>query len=133
MEQSLQTPWSLNQWADELQVKGAVCLLAELAGSVIGIAAFRHLGQEAELMRVAVCRSKQQVGVGRQLLVNGFNRLVTRSVQACFLEVCSSNLAGQALYRSLGFKKIGLRPGYYRKPSEDAIIMQLDLSKSEAR
>jgi ribosomal protein S18 acetylase RimI-like enzyme len=28
-----------------------------------------------------------------------------------------------ALYRSLGFQEQGRRPGYYRNPPEDAVLM----------
>jgi ribosomal-protein-alanine N-acetyltransferase len=39
------------------------------------------------------------------------------------LEVRASNAAAAALYRSLGFRDHGLRPGYYDRPTEDARIM----------
>ena len=38
------------------------------------------------------------------------------------LEVRPSNTAGIALYESMGFKKDGIRPGFYDSPKEDAAI-----------
>ena len=33
------------------------------------------------------------------------------------------------LYRGKGFVDVGVRPGYYEKPAEDAIIMNLYIRK----
>ena len=41
------------------------------------------------------------------------------------LEVRVSNSAAQALYEKFGFQKTGIRPGYYRSPPEDALLMAL--------
>ena len=39
------------------------------------------------------------------------------------LEVRASNNAAIGLYEKHGFHRAGLRPGYYQKPKEDAVIM----------
>jgi len=46
-----------------------------------------------------------------------------------FLEVRPSNLARQALYTRFGFRRIGVRRGYYLAPSgrEDALVLTLSL------
>ena len=44
-------------------------------------------------------------------------------VRELTLEVRVSNDAAQALYRAYGFRLAGLRPGYYRYPEEDALLM----------
>ena len=41
----------------------------------------------------------------------------------CTLEVRVSNLPAIRLYESLGFKGEGVRPDFYDKPREDALIM----------
>ncbi len=63
LEEQMQGQRSDHQWADELEVLGSLCLVAELDGDVIGVAAFRSIGQEAELMRVVVWAKRRQVGV----------------------------------------------------------------------
>ena len=42
---------------------------------------------------------------------------------AISLEVRESNLAARNLYESYGFTAEAVRKGYYRNPSEDAVIM----------
>jgi ribosomal-protein-alanine N-acetyltransferase len=51
-----------------------------------------------------------------------------------FLEVRPSNTAAVALYESLGFNEIGMRPGYYKTENgerEDALMMAYTLLPSE--
>ena len=43
------------------------------------------------------------------------------------LEVRVSNAAARGLYRTLGFRLVGLRRGYYKSPIEDALLMALRL------
>lgn len=47
------------------------------------------------------------------------------------LEVRRSNEPAIRLYEARGFQKVGVRPGYYEKPAEDAIIMDLYLVRKE--
>ena len=39
------------------------------------------------------------------------------------LEVRSGNVAARKLYETCGFTEAGVRPGFYEKPREDAVIM----------
>ena len=50
-----------------------------------------------------------------------------RGVRMLGLEVRVSNTAAQGLYRTLGFRLVGLRRGYYKAPVEDALLMALRL------
>jgi ribosomal-protein-alanine N-acetyltransferase len=43
------------------------------------------------------------------------------------LEVRRSNEAAINLYKSYGFRAVGVRPAYYQDDREDAVIMILDL------
>jgi ribosomal protein S18 acetylase RimI-like enzyme len=42
------------------------------------------------------------------------------------LEVRVSNVGAQQLYYRLGFAPLGTRPGYYMRPTEDALILWRD-------
>jgi ribosomal-protein-alanine N-acetyltransferase len=43
------------------------------------------------------------------------------------LEVRRSNLPAIALYRSLGYREVGVRPRYYAEDGEDALAMDKEL------
>jgi len=44
------------------------------------------------------------------------------------LEVRASNDPARLLYEKLGFQQAGRRPGYYRNPREDALILRKEWS-----
>jgi len=54
-----------------------------------------------------------------------------RGVRAAFLEVRESNTAARALYGSRGFREIGRRKNYYRRPVEDALVMRRIIEVAE--
>jgi len=43
-----------------------------------------------------------------------------------YLEVRESNAPARALYAAHGFKEVGRRKQYYRRPVEDAIVLRRD-------
>lgn len=44
-------------------------------------------------------------------------------IKAFTLEVRSQNTAARNLYEKLGFVSKGVRPGFYEKPKDDAVIL----------
>ena len=44
------------------------------------------------------------------------------------LEVRVSNERAINLYKQIGFEDVGIRPGFYEKPREDAMIMTKEMS-----
>ncbi len=83
---------------------------------------------EAELLIITVAKEQQGRGLGRLLLSTITGQLAGR-VSEMFLEVRPSNSAAIALYESLGFNQVGVRPKYYPGPkgAEDAWVMGLYL------
>jgi [ribosomal protein S18]-alanine N-acetyltransferase len=64
--------------------------------------------------------------LGTQLLRYLLKEVRQKGAQTVFLEVRESNRAAFALYRKCGFQQSGRRKAYYRQPTEDAILYQLD-------
>lgn len=94
----------------------------ELDGQIAAFLVIRQTApDEAEILNIAVDPAHRRRGLARKLLASAF-----RSPRTFFLEVRQSNTSAQALYRSFGFTRCGRRPGYYRHPDEDAILMRRD-------
>ena len=51
----------------------------------------------------------------------------SESVEIVHLEVRRSNVTAQSLYQRCGFAADGLRPRYYSRPTEDAVLMSCRL------
>ena len=79
---------------------------------------------EAELLRIVVDPAHRGHGVGRALLAHCQRELAAESLELLYLEVRVSNTAAIQLYRACGWKRCGLRSGYY-PDGEDAALYRL--------
>lgn len=119
--------WSRDLLAGELAQPTALVLAAvDEESRAIGYAAFRHVGPESELLRVAVAPEARSRGVGRRLVDEGIARLRERGVATCFLEVRPANTPALALYERLGFRTVDRRRRYF-PDGADALVLRLDL------
>jgi ribosomal-protein-alanine N-acetyltransferase len=98
-----------------------------VAGYVIAFS----IGEDAELLNIAVRSDQRGKGLAGQMLDTVLIELATRGVRNAFLEVRESNVAARSLYRSRGFTEIGRRRNYYRRPIEDALVMRRQLEVAE--
>jgi len=74
------------------------------------------LGHTGEIITLAVAPGARRRGAAKFLLANLFARARALGVATLTLEVADDNLGALALYEGLGFERVGLRPGYYRRP-----------------
>jgi ribosomal-protein-alanine N-acetyltransferase len=112
-------PWSASAFRELI---GTGALVAESNGIVAGYVFARSLGDEGEILNLAVRSGRQRLGIGRQLLDASIAKLQSQGARTIFLEVRASNFAGQDFYLRAGFEPVGRRRGYYDKPREDALI-----------
>jgi [ribosomal protein S18]-alanine N-acetyltransferase len=82
---------------------------------------------ELHINNMAVRAPFRRRGIGAALLRRILEQGKRLGVGAAFLEVRAGNAAAQALYESCGLRVVGRRPRYYSNPSEDALIMSIDL------
>jgi ribosomal-protein-alanine N-acetyltransferase len=83
---------------------------------VAGFAMLRLLGDDAELMTIAVDPKYRGKGVGEALLRACFDDLMMTPSKRMILEVAADNPSALRLYDKLGFKKLSERKGYYARP-----------------
>ena len=81
---------------------------------------------EAHLLNIAIEPSSQGLGLAQKLILFAENELATLGAKAMFLEVRASNKKAISVYQKLGYQKIDVRKGYYRKGDmrEDAVVMK---------
>ena len=121
--------WGESVWRDFAQAKsmGAgfrLLLLAEGDDGVLrGLLAATSAAGQTELESVLVVPAARRGGLGRRLTLDWLAWAEAGKATVALLEVRASNDGALAFYRSLGFIAEGRRPGYYRNPVEDAILM----------
>ena len=125
--------WSAAEFEALLSSKSAVGAAAVDASNdeLRGFALSRIAADEAEILTIAVHASFRNRGIGRALLADNLARLAALHVRALFLEVERANQPAIALYARMGFREVGRRSGYYRKPdgaSEAALVLRKDLA-----
>lgn len=97
-------------------------------GKVVGFGVLWWGGGEAELANLAIHPQWQGGGRGGDLLDALLAEAGIRGVTRVFLEVRESNAPARALYQSRGFIPVGRRRRYYQKPTEDALVLSLELN-----
>jgi len=90
---------------------------------VIGVAGFWVMVDEAHITTIATRNDYRRQGIGERLLISTIEMATQLSAKVVTLEVRLSNKEAQALYQKYGFRKAGVRRGYYSDNGEDALLM----------
>jgi ribosomal-protein-alanine N-acetyltransferase len=120
--------WTELGFCELLKWPGVVARVSEGGQKVIGFVVARQVGEEAEILNLAVILQKRRIGEGAALLDAAMDELRTRHVSRVFLEVRESNHSAIAFYAKHGFSKTGRRVGYYHNPEEAAVVMERKLA-----
>ena len=109
--------WTRSQLAGILPLAGVSLMIAQEmdGGETIGFSLSRTIGDESELLLLAVLPGHHRRGVGRGLLDHFLERARKDRVSRVHLEVREGNPA-VAMYRNSGFSAVGRRRNYYHAP-----------------
>ncbi len=124
-------PWSEQAFADEAENKLANYLVAEKSGEVIGYIGYWKVIDEGHITNVAVSPDNRRQKVASKLLESIIKSAYNDGLVLLTLEVRRSNIAAKNLYESYGFVSLGERKNYYHNPTEDALIMTLELGDNK--
>lgn len=116
-------PWSADDFLEMVEADYASYYVAELEGEIAGCCGIRNIAGEGEITNVVVAACHRRKGIGRKMMEHMLEEAKGKGIGDCTLEVRCSNLPAIRLYESLGFKGEGVRPDFYEKPREDALIM----------
>jgi ribosomal-protein-alanine N-acetyltransferase len=123
--------WTAKELAWMLDPPG-LGLIAMVAGEAAGFVLARAIGDEAEIMTLAVPPRHRRAGIATLLLGTLIEVLSRRAVASLFLEVAADNTAALRLYNRANFAESGRRRGYYIRseaPAVDAIVMVRPLNR----
>jgi ribosomal-protein-alanine N-acetyltransferase len=99
-------------------------------GRLVAYAVAWFVSEELHIGNIAVARSMQGTGAGKQMLEHLLAEADEREVRIATLEVRVSNVRAIGLYRRYGFKGIALRKHYYSDNGEDALVMLAELGRA---
>ena len=115
-------PWSKSSLA-LLLGDGGVGFVVTEEGRAVAYGGMLTVLDEGQITNVAVHPERRRLGYGRRIAKALLAYAEERGLATVSLEVRESNAAAIALYREQGFAVCGKRRGFYRKPTEDALVM----------
>lgn len=117
-------PWSRDLFADELlHLTSRRYLVALVGPQVVGFGGLIQVADEGHITTMAVAEGFRRRSIGARVLLGLFDFASENGIVDVTLEVRASNEPAQTLYRRFGFAPEGVRPRYYRSPTEDALIL----------
>ena len=122
-EESFSMPWSAEAFRGLLTRSYCTYLVALADGKVAGCCGYTDSFHEATIDNVVVAPEYRNQGIAQIMLQKLMEQGEASGVEAYTLEVRISNLTAIHIYEKLGFQSRGIRPGFYEKPVEDAVIM----------
>ena len=123
------TPWTEAIIEMQLQGPGRLMLAAESEGRFAGYMGLQYVLDEGYVTNVCTAPEFRRRGVAAALIDETARRAGALGLAFLSLEVRVSNEAAIRLYEGRGSKRAGVRPGYYERPAEDALIMNLSIRK----
>lgn len=117
-------PWSEQSIVSELENPLSLWLVACENNVIAGYVGSQSVMGWADMMNLAVHPDYRRRGVGEALVSALESGLSGNGVSVLTLEVRQSNENAIALYKKMGFEQVGVRPGYYRHPKENALILR---------
>jgi len=125
--EAISPPWSHGTLLSEIYREDSFFAVARLdmdTGPLSGFVILRRMGDEGELLQIAVDKAARRGGAADLLMAAALGFIKDASMGSIFLEVRKSNEAAISLYKKHGFKTVRSRKDYYSDPIEDAIVMK---------
>lgn len=122
---SFTNPWTRSMYVAELENSGvSYCFLArDTERRAAGFCSFWRILDELHINNLAVLPEFRRTGIGSVLLTFVLKNAADLGARRATLEVRRSNDPARLLYERFGFSVAGVRPDYYSKPVEDALVL----------
>ena len=121
-EETFSMPWSADSFLEMISKDDARYYVAEMDGKLLGGCGLLMIAGEGNITNVVIAPEARNQGVGTEMLKHLMEEGNREGITAYTLEVRVSNAAAIHVYEKLGFVSEGIRPGFYEKPTEDAMI-----------
>ena len=121
-------PWTPQMIrSDVMDLPFSTYVLGEVDEKLVGYVGIMVVRDECQVNNVAVHPDYRKKGIGGTLLKTALSFAKKNGAEEAFLEVREGNDDAISLYESMGFKRLGVRKGYYENNGENAVVMRKDL------
>lgn len=149
-------PWTIEDYRKEVYREDSLAYTASMNGKIVGFIIARlitfeklkysnsenktenldryinryELEHEIEIYNICVIRQYRKNGIGKTLFGTILNK-TPHQISNIWLEVRKSNRGAIEFYKNLNFQIISQRKNFYRNPSEDGLVLKLELKQSD--
>ncbi len=116
-------PWSAKDFVKLIEDNKSLYLVAEVAGEIVGCCGVTDICGDGDINNVMVAEEYRGRGIAQALMSELLLQGAAMGIENFTLEVRVSNAPAIRVYEKLGFVSEGIRPRFYEKPVEDAMIM----------
>ncbi len=120
---SFADPWSADA-VKMLTEPNAFGIVAETETGIVAYGGMICVLDEGQITDIATLPEHRRQGHAEAVLSAMLTEARARRLAFVTLEVRESNTPARGLYEKLGFCAVGARKNFYRKPTEDAVIME---------
>ena len=121
------SPWSTESLYLSMGSENSTVFYATIDGKVVGFIVASETQFTLDIYIVVVDEGYKNRQIGRQLLQALIQYAKEKGIPEILLETRKSNEPALALYKRVGFEKVGLRKAYYSSPIEDAVVMKKEV------
>jgi len=120
------TPWTKEMFLEELRnplAHSFIYRVDEAQGPLLaGFICFKNIGEESELLNIAVHPLYRRKGIGRKLMQFYMELGRAKQIKTFYLEVHVSNPSAIRLYQEFSYQPVGMRKKFYQGKF-DALMM----------
>lgn len=119
-------PWSEKAVKEFLDCDYNYAIVVLADGEFAGYVTYSVVFDEMQIANVATLPAFRRCGVASFAVDELKNKGLQSGVAVITLEVRSQNEPAIALYEKKGFVAVGKRKGFYKNPTDDAVLMNFD-------
>ena len=116
-------PWHKESFIEMIENPDSVYMVAIEDEKPVALCGIIDIAGEGNISNVLTDPEYRGRGFGYEVVKAAMEECLKGKTECFTLEVRVSNTPAISLYEKLGFVSEGVRPNYYEKPTEDALIM----------
>lgn len=122
-ESCFSMPWKRHDFEEILTNPDRIYLVAEYNEVIVGGCMLTMIAEEGDISNVAVREDYRRKHIATILIQELLSFGEEKGIHDFTLEVREQNKTAIRLYERAGFVSEGIRPGFYDKPKDNAVIM----------